>query len=85
MKEFVRSKLPKAILIPSNLFGTFSHQFLLAPQGPEGSQHLAAELSQLTNLQSLELDLRFNELGPGPQASPGKAQRGSEVLAPLSF
>ena len=38
-------------------------------QGPEGAQHLAAELSKLTNLQSLELDLLNNKLGPGPQAS----------------
>ena len=38
-------------------------------QGPEGAQHLAAELSKLTDLQSLQLVLLNNKLGPGPQAS----------------
>ena len=59
---------------PATSLDLFPATFSPRPQGPEGAQHLAAELSKLTNLQSLELELRFNELGPGPQASPGKAQ-----------
>ena len=58
--------------------------FSWAPN-PEGAQRLAAELSKLTKLQSLELHLSENELGPGPQSFLEGAEGGSEVLVPFSF